>query len=277
MAADMALLKGSNSASSSSTPPPGCSLANDLPGARSFPDTRIGGQPYYCIPAVYSPGAHPLSFDDSTGNRPSLARVAPAQSTFVLAPITEPFPVLALQSQTSLPFQAPPIPNILYYNPSTYTMTIFEALLTYSPLTKETEQERWIKRVEEMMRAMLRIRCHTYRATKNRMGVYYSHLLGYMSSLSELIQAGKKVNLEIRLGRIDNLVKKGDGESSKKTTATVASSYTKKGKGTSVNVVNPGSLASSSTRLTSRHLFHYRINRPRCSNTRLSQFTTQLL
>ncbi|PKI59698.1 hypothetical protein CRG98_019874 [Punica granatum] len=71
-------------------------------------------------------------------------------------------------------------------------------------------------------------------------GVYYSHFLGHTSSFSKMIKAAKKVSLGIKLGRIDHLIKIGDGESSEKTTTTAASSYAKKGKDTTVNAVNSG-------------------------------------
>ncbi|PKI74262.1 hypothetical protein CRG98_005345, partial [Punica granatum] len=46
-------------------------------------------------------------------------------------------------------------------------------------------------------------------------GVYYSHLLAHTSSFSDLIEAGKKLDLGIKLGRMEGPVSKGE-ESSKK-------------------------------------------------------------
>ncbi|PKI57892.1 hypothetical protein CRG98_021731 [Punica granatum] len=51
-----------------------------------------------------------------------------------------------------------------------------------------------------------------------------------MSSFNAMIKASKKVSLGIKLGRIDHLVKKGEGEPSKKTIATAASSHNRKGR-----------------------------------------------
>ncbi|PKI61629.1 hypothetical protein CRG98_018004 [Punica granatum] len=42
-------------------------------------------------------------------------------------------------------------------------------------------------------------------------GAYYSHLLGHLSSFNTMIKAGKKVNLGIKLGRINHPIKKGEG------------------------------------------------------------------
>ncbi|PKI40551.1 hypothetical protein CRG98_039066 [Punica granatum] len=49
-------------------------------------------------------------------------------------------------------------------------------------------------------------------------GVYYSHLLAHTSSFSNLIEAGKKLDLGIKLGRMEDPTSKGD-ESSKKASA----------------------------------------------------------
>ncbi|PKI39488.1 hypothetical protein CRG98_040121, partial [Punica granatum] len=46
-------------------------------------------------------------------------------------------------------------------------------------------------------------------------GVYYSHLSAYTSSFSDLIEAGKELDLGIKLGRMEDPTNKGD-ESSKK-------------------------------------------------------------
>ncbi|PKI40361.1 hypothetical protein CRG98_039250 [Punica granatum] len=70
------------------------------------------------------------------------------------------------------------------------------------------------------------------------MGVYYSHLLAHTSSFSDLIEAGKKLDLGIKLGRMEGFTNKGE-EPSKKAPATTTSSSGRRGKEVSVNVVNP--------------------------------------
>ncbi|PKI73190.1 hypothetical protein CRG98_006436 [Punica granatum] len=68
-------------------------------------------------------------------------------------------------------------------------------------------------------------------------GVYYSHLLAQTSSFSDLIEAGKKLDLGIKLGRMEDPTNKGE-ESSKKVPATSSSSSGRRGKEVSVNTVN---------------------------------------
>ncbi|PKI57232.1 hypothetical protein CRG98_022377 [Punica granatum] len=63
---------------------------------------------------------------------------------------------------------------------------------------------------------------------------YYSHLLSHTSSFFELIKARKKLNMGIKLGRIEGLTRKKEGETSK-TIAEASSTGGKKGKETSVN------------------------------------------
>ncbi|PKI51080.1 hypothetical protein CRG98_028509 [Punica granatum] len=49
-------------------------------------------------------------------------------------------------------------------------------------------------------------------------GAYYSHLLAHTSSFSDLIEAGKKLDMGVKLGRIEGPSRKKDGEASKKQT-----------------------------------------------------------
>ncbi|PKI59984.1 hypothetical protein CRG98_019616 [Punica granatum] len=74
-------------------------------------------------------------------------------------------------------------------------------------------------------------------------GVYYSHLLAHTSSFSDLIEAGKKLDLGIKLGRMEGPASKGE-ESSKKVPATSSSSGERRGKEVSVNAVNTAHQAS---------------------------------
>ncbi|PKI37294.1 hypothetical protein CRG98_042315 [Punica granatum] len=68
-------------------------------------------------------------------------------------------------------------------------------------------------------------------------GVYYSHLLAHTSSFSDLIEAGKKLDLGIKLGRMEDPTSKRD-ESSKKVPATSSSSSERRGKEVTVKTVN---------------------------------------
>ncbi|PKI77673.1 hypothetical protein CRG98_001903 [Punica granatum] len=61
-------------------------------------------------------------------------------------------------------------------------------------------------------------------------GAYYSHFMGHKATFFEMIIAGKQVDLGIKLGRIECLDKKKEGESSRKTTAMTSSVDGKKGR-----------------------------------------------
>ncbi|PKI43698.1 hypothetical protein CRG98_035897 [Punica granatum] len=80
--------------------------------------------------------------------------IFPATSTYAPTPITEPFPFPALQPQISLSHQTTPILNIPYYNPGAQVVVALKAPSTYILLAMETEQERQMKRMEEMMKAL---------------------------------------------------------------------------------------------------------------------------
>ncbi|PKI75830.1 hypothetical protein CRG98_003745 [Punica granatum] len=69
-------------------------------------------------------------------------------------------------------------------------------------------------------------------------GLYYSHLLAHTSSFSDLIEAGKKLDLGIKLGRMEGPTVKGE-ESAKRASAMPASSSGRRGKEVSINAVNP--------------------------------------
>ncbi|PKI40342.1 hypothetical protein CRG98_039271 [Punica granatum] len=71
-------------------------------------------------------------------------------------------------------------------------------------------------------------------------GAYYSHLLAHTSSFSDLIEARKKLDMGVKLGRIEGPSKKKDGETSKKQTAGTS----RRGKDTTIGVVNSGYQAS---------------------------------
>ncbi|PKI34662.1 hypothetical protein CRG98_044948 [Punica granatum] len=74
-------------------------------------------------------------------------------------------------------------------------------------------------------------------------GVCYSHLLAHTSSFSDLIEAGKKLDVDIKLGRMEGPASKEE-KSSKKVPATSSSSGGRRGKEVSVNAVNTAHQAS---------------------------------
>ncbi|PKI53103.1 hypothetical protein CRG98_026508 [Punica granatum] len=70
-------------------------------------------------------------------------------------------------------------------------------------------------------------------------GAYYSHLMGYKSTFSEIIMAGKQVDLGIKLRRLKGPTKGRGEEFSKRTPAAATSFGGRRGKEVSVNAVNP--------------------------------------
>ncbi|XP_031393571.1 uncharacterized protein LOC116205196 [Punica granatum] len=403
----MALLSGPNRASSSSIPPPVYGSMVDpspwvppilapendvvpIPTPTHFSATV---PPLTHAPEVYPsvaplPVTLPVTFPPPPTTVPIIdpamlalpSMPVSATSTHAPAPIVEPFPFPAPQPQISLPHRTPSILNIPYYNPDAQAVAATEAPPTYILPATEIEQERRMKRMEEMMKALqesdsrydtsyldlnlfpdmrlppkikipdfnkydgitdpkphlqgYRNRMMPYwgyeqfmiqtfqeslkgaalnwftslkaadiptwdelakkfvtqygyntgiapsylelsvmemqeeqafedyatqwraEAAKHRppideaeqiqifhgtlKGAYYLHLLGHMSSFNAMIKAGKKVSIGIKLGRIDHSVRKGEGESSKKTAVTAASSHNRKGRDANVGAVNPG-------------------------------------
>ncbi|XP_031392180.1 uncharacterized protein LOC116204241 [Punica granatum] len=67
-------------------------------------------------------------------------------------------------------------------------------------------------------------------------GIYYSHLLSHASSFFKLIEAGKKLDMDIKLGRIEGPTSKGEGEAPKKQ----ATGTFRRAKDAIVSAVNPG-------------------------------------
>ncbi|XP_031398544.1 uncharacterized protein LOC116209128 [Punica granatum] len=71
-------------------------------------------------------------------------------------------------------------------------------------------------------------------------GVYYSHLLASTSSFFDFIEAGKKLDMGIKLSMMEGPVGKGEGEPSRRATAGAPYTEGRKGKEMAVNVINPG-------------------------------------
>ncbi|XP_031390416.1 uncharacterized protein LOC116202920 [Punica granatum] len=71
-------------------------------------------------------------------------------------------------------------------------------------------------------------------------GAYYLHLLAHTSSFSNLIDAGKRLDIGVKLGKIEGPAEKKEGESSKKVATGTPSAGNRRGKDASVNAVNSG-------------------------------------
>ncbi|XP_031392554.1 uncharacterized protein LOC116204550 [Punica granatum] len=67
-------------------------------------------------------------------------------------------------------------------------------------------------------------------------GAYYSHLLVHTSSFSDLIEVGNKLDMGVKLGKIDGPSRKKDGETSKKHIGGTS----KRGKDTTIGTINSG-------------------------------------
>ncbi|OWM90905.1 hypothetical protein CDL15_Pgr027392 [Punica granatum] len=81
-------------------------------------------------------------------------RIFPASSAFALAHPTEPFIFQTSQPNTSLPYQAPPLLNMLFLEPSMPTHAAPAALPANFPIEAETEQEQRFKKIEEIVKAL---------------------------------------------------------------------------------------------------------------------------
>ncbi|PKI49057.1 hypothetical protein CRG98_030557, partial [Punica granatum] len=177
MAELLALLRGPNRASSSSTPPPGPGPAVDpTPWAPLTQAPEIVEAP--APPTLYTSTVHPFTSQ--------LLPPPPAPTVVPLPPAT------FLSSEHILSAPPPvsiPAPAMAYTVPP----------------------------------PMIQLFHSTLR------GVYYSHLLAHTSSFSNLIEAGKKLDLGIKLGRMEDPTNKGE-ESLKMVLATSSSSSGRRGK-----------------------------------------------
>ncbi|PKI61753.1 hypothetical protein CRG98_017865 [Punica granatum] len=202
----------------------------------------------------------------------------PSVPALVHPQAVEPPLYLSLQPHTSLPYQALPPINTTFPEPGTPTHAAhFASPMHFFP-EADAEQEHRLKRMEETIRALQANETHPnesygdgslfpgmwlpieakWRAQAAKhipsisevqqiqlfhstlRGVYYSHLLANTSSFSDLIEAGKKLDMGIKLGRTEGPVGKGEGEPSRRTTVGVPSTGGRKGKETAVNIINPG-------------------------------------
>ncbi|PKI45885.1 hypothetical protein CRG98_033684 [Punica granatum] len=102
---------------------------------------------------------------------------------------------------------------------------------------------------------------------------YATNWRGQESTFSEMIMAGKQVDLGIKLGRLKGPTKKGEGEFSRKTAVAAAPTNSRRGKEASVNAVNLGHPGSQQYSVKFPHMLRrlYTIN----LNILLNQFTIQ--
>ncbi|PKI42783.1 hypothetical protein CRG98_036829 [Punica granatum] len=212
------------------------------------------------LPPMTIPVSDPVMFAPPPVSVPAPATIYttpppmgfPASSAPVPVHTTESFPCQAPQPHISLPYQAPPPINVTFSEPGTSTQAAPRAPPTNFFPETETEQERRVKKMEETIRALQAsdprhstsyidstLFPRMQLPTKVK-GAYYSHLMGHKSTFSEMIMAGKQVDLGIKLGRLEGLTKKGEGELSRKTAVAAAPTNSRRGKEASVNAINLG-------------------------------------
>ncbi|PKI73461.1 hypothetical protein CRG98_006148 [Punica granatum] len=75
-------------------------------------------------------------------------------------------------------------------------------------------------------------------------GAYYLHMLAHTSSFSNLIDAGKKLDIGVKLDKIKGPAEKKEGESAKKAATGTPSAGNRRGRDASVNAVNSGCQAT---------------------------------
>ncbi|PKI58581.1 hypothetical protein CRG98_021044 [Punica granatum] len=230
MAELMALLKGPNRASSSSTSPPRYGPTVD-PNTWVLPTFVQESGDATALTTAHIPATYPVSnlpvppaFPQSS-DAPAVAPFPPTAISelpmsvpppvFALAPApiftvppptthapahtTEHFPSQAPQSHIGFLYQAPPPINTTFPKSGTPIHAIFHGTLK---------------------------------------GTYYSHLMGHKSTFSKIIMAGKQVDLGIKLGRLEGPTKGKGEEFSKKTPAAATSSGGRRGKEVSQYSVN---------------------------------------
>ncbi|PKI77697.1 hypothetical protein CRG98_001927 [Punica granatum] len=144
-------------------------------------------------------------------------------------PTNVPLPPAALlmsdPSTYALPPLSMPVPPLVYTNPQLMVFLVSSAFVpaqTIEPFLVQAPQLNI-----QMFHGMIN-------------GAYYSHFMGHKATFSEMIMAGKQVDLGIKLGRIEVLIKRKEGESPRKTTAVTSSAGSKMGKEASINAINPG-------------------------------------
>ncbi|PKI72290.1 hypothetical protein CRG98_007364, partial [Punica granatum] len=242
MAELFALLRGPNRASSSSTPPPGQGPTVD--------PTQIPEN----IDALVPPTLHTSTAQPFTSSFPPPP-----------APTAVPLPLAAFLSSEQAPSAPPlfsiPAPAAIYTVPPPMDIPTWADLsrkfidqYQYCAETPPTLLELSMKEMAHGQRFEKYATKWRAQAAKHippisevqqiqlfhstLRGVYYSHMLAHTSSFSDLIEAWKKLDLGIKLGKMEGPTGKGE-EPSKKAPATTTPSSGQRGKEVSVNAVNP--------------------------------------
>ncbi|PKI64520.1 hypothetical protein CRG98_015083 [Punica granatum] len=175
---------------------------------------------------------------------PAMAYTAPPQVVFrassAPAPThpqaTELPPYSSLQPPVGFSYQVPPPINTTFHEPGTPTHAAQFASSTHFLPEVDAEQERRLKRMEETIRAL--------QASDARPDARYGDCSLFLGMhLPPKLKAGKKLDLGIKLGRMEGPADQRE-EPSKKAPTMSPSSGGRRGKEVSVNAVNTAHQAS---------------------------------
>ncbi|PKI49897.1 hypothetical protein CRG98_029709 [Punica granatum] len=233
MAKLFALLRGPNRASSRSTPPSGQGLTVDstswIPPTQVPKNTDAPAPPTTHTSTIHpftspfppppAPMAVPLPLAALLSSNQVLSAPPPVSMPAPAVVYTVPPPMVFLASSVPAPahLQAPELPPYPSLQPHEYA-------------TKwRAQAAKHIPPISEVQQILL------FHSTLR--GVYYSHLLAH-TSFSDLIEAEKKLDLGIKLGKMEGPTVKGE-ESAKRTSAMPTFSSGRRGKEISINAVNP--------------------------------------
>ncbi|PKI70809.1 hypothetical protein CRG98_008804 [Punica granatum] len=250
MAELFALLRGPNRASSSSTPPSGQGPTADptswiLPtqvpentDAPAPPTTHMAAAHPFTIPfppppapaAVPLPPAAFLTLDQVLSSPPLVSMSTPAAVYTVPPPMAEDIPTWEDLSRKFID---------QYQYCAETPLTLLELSMKEMAQGQRLEEyaTKWHAQAAKHIPPISKVQqIQLFHSTLR--GVYYSHLLAHTSSFSDLIEAGKKLDLGIKLGRMEGPTSKGE-ESLKKAPAMTTPSSGRRGKEVAVNAVNP--------------------------------------
>ncbi|PKI42156.1 hypothetical protein CRG98_037452, partial [Punica granatum] len=234
MAADMAelmaLLRASNRTSSNSTPPPGHSSSTVRPGHacttanfHTGPDSYLRGSSADGLPGTEPPQFVIHTFQDSLAGA-ALDWYMSLKAADILT-----WADLSSKFIDQYRYCAETPPTLLEL--STMGMTDDQGFEAYA-VKWWARAAKHVPPINEAQQIQL------FHSTLK--GACYLHLLAHTYSFSNFIDAGKKLDIGVKLGKIEGPAEKKEGESSKKAATGTPSAGNRRGRDASVNAVNSG-------------------------------------
>ncbi|PKI65413.1 hypothetical protein CRG98_014152 [Punica granatum] len=279
MAEMMALLRGPNRASSSSTLPlPRGPTINPTPWVPPTHASKgdIAAAPAPAIIPMPAPhpkhasaihpvdSSHPQSTIPATVSLPPMTIPVPNPVMFAPPPVSTPVPTtvytapppmgflassapIPTHTTEPFPYQAPQLHiSLPYQAPPPINVTFSEPGTPTQAAPRAPSTNFFPKTETEQERRMKKME-ETIRALQ---ASDPRHSTSYLDSTLfpgmqlpakvKMIMAGKQVDLGIKLGRLEGPTKKGEGESSRRTASTVTPTGSRRSKEASVNAVNTG-------------------------------------